>query len=523
MLRALSLLPGRSLRGRLILAFAGIIALTLLLVAIGFIFILRQHQEQRELIRLGALAGPVSFQVRALEQQGASVEEIAGSLVQQADDLDVRMVLIDRQGLISHDTEAGSDRLVGQRIDFAGGQRLGPLRRSRLLRVAEHRDRPLHFVAAAPGPPGAAGERFPGRPGGHFVALVSEPPTFWLVVREMAPRLVIPALVSLLASIGVAWLLAASIARPLARMTQAAEQIARGNYDQAISEGGADEIGRLGIAFNTMAREVARSQRALRDFVANVSHDLRTPLTSIQGFSQAMVEGALPRGGYVEAGRIINKEAARMRRLVEDLLELSKIESGEAMLTLEPVELVPLARRAGERAAAEAAERGVELAYRFEARQSVEADLRYIERVLDNLILNAVKHTPRGGKVTLTVTGDKMPPGETKPHASITVHNTGSVIPEQDLPRIFERFYRVDKSRAGSAEGSGLGLAIAREIVQSHGGQISATSSTSAGTEFVVRLPALAGTPVVGLRSGADIQAETAGASPAASLTKPVG
>ena len=126
-----------------------------------------------------------------------------------------------------------------------------------------------------------------------MLAVVHEPPTVLTVLREMAPRLLLAALVSLSASIVVAWLLAASIARPLARMTRAAEDMALGRDVHEIEARGDDEVGRLSVAFNTMLREVARSQRTLRDFVANVSHDLRTPLTSIQGFSQAMVDGAL--------------------------------------------------------------------------------------------------------------------------------------------------------------------------------------------------------------------------------------
>ncbi len=486
-----------SLRTRLIAAFAAVIFLTLFLVGIGFLFIFRQQLEQREMFRLASVARQVTFQVQALERGGFTAREIAETLGQQADELDVRVVLANQQGVIFHDTESG---LVGQRIDMSSGQRLGPLRRARLSPMPGAQVDPrLFFIAVDRSPPGGTlAERFLGRPSTYVVALVSEPQTLWTALREMASRLLLAAFVSILASIGVAWLLAASIARPLARMTQAAEAVAQGQYDQEIPEAGTDEVGRLATAFNSMTREVARSNRTLRDFVANVSHDLRTPLTSIQGFSQAMVDGTLrEREDWVEAGRIVNEETERMRRLVEDLLELSKMEAGQAALDLAEVDFATLVGQAVERAERAAAERRVELVYRPLAAPTVRADTRRIERVVDNLLGNAIKHTPLGGAITVAL--DRI--AESGPRARLAVHNSGSLIPPEDLPRIFERFYQVDKSRAGSAGGSGLGLAIAREIVQAHGGRISANSSPASGTEFTVTIPCLDPVPVVGIGS----------------------
>ena len=470
----------RSLRTRLIAAFAAIIFLTLALVVIGFLFILRQYQEQRELIRLSALASPVAFQVRALEQQGATPANVRDFLTRQADELDVRMVLLGPRAAITFDTDGS---LVGQQLNLGSAERFGPLRRARLAGPPGVQDPRVFFVAVGAGG-GGAGDRV-GRPGGGLLALVSQPRTVWDVLREMAPRLAAAASVSLLASIVVAWVLAASIARPLARMTRAAEAISRGQYEQQIPDHGSDEVGRLSAAFNAMAREVARSQRTLRDFVANVSHDLRTPLTSIQGFSQAMVDGALHAPEeYSEAGRVVNEEAGRMRRLVEDLLELSKIESGQVVLNLAEHDLGQIAAQAAERAERRVAERGVSLDLAVESSPLVRADGRWLERAVDNLVDNAARHTPAGGEITLTV---GRQPDDGRPF--LRVHNTGSYIPSDELPRLFERFYQLDKSRAGSAEGSGLGLAIAREIVQAHGGRIVAESSRTGGTAFGVILP----------------------------------
>jgi two-component system sensor histidine kinase ResE len=271
--------------------------------------------------------------------------------------------------------------------------------------------------------------------------------------------------------------------------------MARGNYDQqlpVLKTG--DEIGRLGTAFNAMAREVARSHRAMRDLLANVSHDLRTPLTSIQGFAGALLDGTLSgAAGAREAGRVISEEAERMRRLVEDLLYLGRIESGEAQIERHPVDLAELASAARLRFAFRAEDAGVELRVQAPDGVPIVGDPHRLAQVLDNLLDNAFKHTPPGGSVTVSVQAEAPATGSTRaprvtPRALLAVHNSGSVIPRDELDRVFERFYQLDKARAGKA-GRGLGLAIAREIVQAHGGTISVESDAATGTSFLVRLP----------------------------------
>jgi signal transduction histidine kinase len=505
-----SLRPAHSLRARLILAFAAIIFLTLLLVGIGFVFIIRQYQDQRERLRVGTVIGPIMGQARQLDQQGRTLEEARDFLDRQADDLDVRLVLVRGPGIIVYDS---GETLMSRRIDVQAAEPLGPLQRWRLVVAPGVEDPRLRFIFLQPGigPGGGDRDRPPPRPGNVTLAVVHEPPTVLSVIREMAPRLMLAALVSLSASIVVAWLLAASIARPLARMTRAAEDMALGRYDHEIEARGEDEVGRLSAAFNMMMREVARSHRTLRDFVANVSHDLRTPLTSIQGFSQAMVDGALRSPeDYAEAGRVINEEAERMRRLVEDLLELSKIESGQVRLDLEPCELEILAHQAAERAERRAEDQGVGLALAIDDAPLVRADGRWVERAVDNLLDNALKHTPAGGRVTIATGAMTVPPGarvmspigrRTGGFGYIAVHNTGSFIPPGDQPRVFERFYQLDKARSTSGAGSGLGLAIAQEIIQAHGGWIHVQSSRAGGTEFAILLPLLDRLPGRGVGS----------------------
>jgi signal transduction histidine kinase len=189
-----------------------------------------------------------------------------------------------------------------------------------------------------------------------------------------------------------------------------------------------------------------------------------------------------------------------MRRLVEDLLELSKIESGQVRLEMEPTELEILAHQAAERAERRAEEGGVGLALAIDETPVVKADSRWVERAVDNLLDNALKHTPTGGTITLATGTMTVPPGasvlspvgkRSGGFGYIAVHNTGSFIPPADQPRIFERFYQLDKARSTSGAGSGLGLAIAQEIIQAHGGWIHVQSSRAGGTELSVLLPLL--------------------------------
>jgi len=223
----------------------------------------------------------------------------------------------------------------------------------------------------------------------------------------------------------------------------------------------------------------------MRDLLANVAHELKTPLTSIQGFSQALIEAAVhSTEEYERAGRIINDEAERMRRLVEDLLYLSQIESGQVRMEHEPVNVRALLYNCLERIVRRAQEAGLELKLLAgDALPPVIGDERRLEQVVTNLLDNALRYTPRGGQIRLQA---RFQQGKIE----VSVQNTGSYIPPEDLKRVFERFYRVDRARSG--RNGGLGLSIVAEIVAAHGGQVQALSSVDEGTEFRFTLPVAA-------------------------------
>jgi len=477
-----------SLRSKLIGAFALIIFLSLFLAGTAFVFLLREYQARLALNQLADLALPLSYQVDVLERAGADPAEIGRFLDEQAQEVHVRLLLVNGRGQVLADT---GGTLVGQAIPAQTGRKLSPVRHTRWDTYRTPDGQELYFVASEPRPDRPALERFAGRTPSYGV-VVAVPETsvaagWW----ELAPMLSLAAALSLLVSTGVAVVLARSIAGPIAQITRASERMARGDYDQHILVRGHDEVGKLAESFNRMAREVARSHRTLKDFLVNVSHELRTPLTSIQGFAQAMADGTvLTPEEYAAAGQVVEEESNRMRRLVDDLLELSRLESGQVRMEREPMDLKELLRASVHRAQRWADEKGVSLGLEVGTLPPILGDGHWLEQVFANLLDNAVKHTPADGLVT--VRAHSEPVGSSGQRGIVVeVHNTGSCIPPEDLPRVFERFYQVDRSRA--TVGTGLGLAIVQEIVQAHGGAVSARSDSAVGTAFVVALPAVEG------------------------------
>ena len=297
------------------------------------------------------------------------------------------------------------------------------------------------------------------------------------------------------------------VASPLRNMTNAARHVASGEFRQ-IQVGGPGEVKTLAHAFNEMVDRVHASQRSQRDFVANVSHDLKTPLTSIQGFAQAILDGTADDPEALrQSAQVIYDEAGRMNRMVMDLLELARLDSGMAGFEKVMVAIKPLLDSLLENFALQAREKEVKLELACEDNlPSMIADPDRLAQVFTNLLDNALKYTPAGGEVLLSARrSDDL--------LEIAVADSGPGIPAADLDRIFERFYQTDKSRpGGEGRGVGLGLAIAREIVLAHGGSISAynvggnnqeqkAAAPGSGSVFVVKLPFVSGEqPATALR-----------------------
>jgi len=220
-----------------------------------------------------------------------------------------------------------------------------------------------------------------------------------------------------------------------------------------------------------------------REFVANVSHELRTPLSVVQGYTETLLEGAWKDDKSApEFLVIIDKNVRRLSAIVSDLLDLSKLESGGHVLDPRPVDVKALVERVTEAFRPVAERKRQQLIQEVEPRAGfVQADAPLLERALSNLVDNALKYTPEGGRVRVTAGSDSS-------QVFLTVEDNGMGIPDSDLPRVFERFYRVDKSRSRDLGGTGLGLSIVKHIIQLHGGTISVRSAVGTGSTFTIRL-----------------------------------
>jgi two-component system, OmpR family, sensor histidine kinase VicK len=230
--------------------------------------------------------------------------------------------------------------------------------------------------------------------------------------------------------------------------------------------------------------EQQKLDRMRREFVANVSHELRTPLTSIKSYTETLLDGVLDDRETSERFlNVINSESDRMTRLVRDLLQLSRLDNQQMQWNMQGVSLVPLVKDCIDKIQIEAKNKEQQLeSFVIGEIPDISADRDRIEQVVLNIVSNSIKYTPSGGKITVYI-------GRLYSEVYIKVSDTGMGIPESDLPRIFERFYRVDKARSREMGGTGLGLAIAKEIVEAHKGNISIISELGKGTEITVKLP----------------------------------
>jgi signal transduction histidine kinase len=303
--------------------------------------------------------------------------------------------------------------------------------------------------------------------------------------REYLARTTRSSFYAALAATLVALVLGAFLARtltlPVRELTAATKVLAGGVVRQQVPVRSRDELGALAASFNQMSADLAQAVEQRRQMTADIAHDLRTPLTVMAGYLEALRDGVLPPSA--ERFEVMHQEAQHLRRLVEDLRTLSLAEAGELALNREPVPpglvLEQAAVAYGHLAGRQAIELRVDVAAGLPL---VSVDLDRLAQVLGNLLANALRYTPAGGEICLAAAQD----GD---DVLLTVQDTGTGISPGDLPHVFDRFYRSSQARSDGGE-SGLGLAIARSLVELHGGTISAISTLGEGTTFTIRLPA---------------------------------
>jgi signal transduction histidine kinase len=269
---------------------------------------------------------------------------------------------------------------------------------------------------------------------------------------------------------------------PLKQIMYAASRISNGEFDKRVNIKSTDEVGELAKAFNHMAAALQNIEEMRREFIANVSHELRTPMTSIRGFIEGILDGTIPQDKQDHYLTIVRDETNRLNRLVNDLLDLARMEAGETKINPVVFDINELLRRCVIKLESLLVEKNLVVDADFEEEDiPVRADPDAIERVVYNLMHNAIKFTPAGGKISLITR-------KSRDTAEVTVRDTGIGIEPEELDMIWDRFYKSDKSRSRDKTGTGLGLAIVRNIVNEHGQTIRAESKPGEGTAFTFTL-----------------------------------
>lgn len=280
-------------------------------------------------------------------------------------------------------------------------------------------------------------------------------------------------------ALGLARMLARGMTKPLREMSEASRRMARGDYDTSISTRSRDEVGRLAEAFNSMARNLAEVEQLRKDLVANVSHELKTPISAMRARIENILDG-IERADHATL-EVMLEQCNRLAGMVEQLLDLSRLEAGDLVPELQPLSPGETARSVVAEVVMARKPQDVTIDVDVPHNQVIQADPRLFHHLLFNLVDNAARLTPPGGRVAVSAE-------QQDGWWQLTVADTGPGIPPGDLTRIFERFYRVDPGRSRDDGGTGIGLAVVRSIVEAHGGTIWAENSPAGGAVFRVRL-----------------------------------
>jgi len=475
----------KTLKSRVIATYLLVVFISILVASVVFMFFLAHNHRDTERYDLVREATAVAREV-------SRVNNLLGFLVQEeipGPDRPQRLI----QGIL--DSEAAVIKAKLFVVDQEG-KVVVQARRRPLLGIREPGLPRRLMTKSVP----TAGDRSFSRFGKEYL-IVSAPtmidrdtPGFLMAMKAVGEMgsvasslvwyMVLAGAIAFAAATLVALYFSNAVSRPVRAVAAAARKMAAGDYDQKVESTGSDEISELADDFNIMAERVRTTYRLQRDFVGDVSHELRTPLTSIEGFSQALLDGvASSEEERQRSLAIINEESKRMVRVLNDLLLLSEIDAGGLHPEKRPVDVMDLMRKIASLFHGRAEQGGIDLRVDVPpVAMTMQTDPDRLERVLTNLLDNAFKYTGSGGTIVLSAS---KAPGS----VSISVADTGLGIAAELLPQIFDRFYRVEKSRSTKHGGAGLGLSICKELVETLGGSMQVQSLEGKGTTFTVTLP----------------------------------
>jgi signal transduction histidine kinase len=451
----------RSVGARLFLSYLAVVAIGLLAASITISGLLVRYENEVSQLRLQELSAPLLTAMTAALRQNQQPKDIIGGLAEQAQAANVRLLML------------GSNRRVLVDSDNVMTNQTLPTPSSGNFGSFIDKGDPWLFVQSI-FRPAATGTN-------PAIIVVARPrAAFADALRILFPSLIVAGVVAAGFALVVAGLLSRTITKPLRELAAVARRFAKGDYRVRFPASGPTEVAQMGGAFNDMAGEIERSRGSEQAFLADISHELRTPLTSIQGFAQAIVDGEAAGAAIEPAAKIIQREARRLMRMVEGLLQVARLQSGTQDLSRERVETSALLATA--RAALEPQAQDAGVTFAFAASPdlpAVRGDPDKLAQLFLNLLDNAVKHSPKGGKVQVDAMRENG-------HAIVRVRDQGSGLPQGAETRLFRRFYRGENAQR---DGAGLGLAIAQAIAEAHGGSITARNVDAGGAEFTVRLP----------------------------------
>jgi len=458
-----------SLQSRLLLAFTLVILLT-----ISAVFLMMWQATTGRIQRFGdrierMVSGRIQFTVTDYYRIHGRWDGIQPLIEQLGEQLKYRIILTDIDGkIIADSTKDASDAQ---------------------LNLDKFVSRPVTLSRESPGsvppesPPPSQSES--SIIGNLFLMPLTQSEISFaalqIMYNEIGGYFIVGALLAVIVAIIITLFLSRRILAPVKALTAAAQLLGKGDFSQRVQIRDKSEIGELASTFNSMAGNLERDEQLRRDMVADVAHELRSPLTNVRGYLEAIQDGVTKPDGKTIGS--IYDETMLLSRLVDDLQELSLAESGELKLYCQDEEMPELIRQAVSAVQAKAVDKGISLSMALpDNLPLVYIDFLRIKQVLLNLLENAIVHTPSGGmiKVGAQEKGDMV---------EISVTDSGEGIPDGELPNIFERFHRVDKSRSRATGGSGLGLTIAKYFVEAHQGKIEVQSEPGKGSRFAFSVP----------------------------------
>ena len=476
-----------SLQWKLILASSSLVVAALVLAGGLFVLLTQDEEEERALDHTVAAAPSIYNGFLQHLLQGNSLDELESYVREAAQQYDVRILMLDESSQVIVDT---SGDLTGEQLAIPGSVQPEPRFAFRTDRYQSWQpaegDPGCELILVSPFPPGILlaqpGSTEPGR--GQigrieqglvlrYQLVVAVPESTitdaWL---HLLPSLLIAGAIALPIAVALAVLAARYITRPLNQLTAAVQQMAQGTFDVDVSVSRQDEVGQLARAFSTMATRVGETYQQMCTLLASVSHDVKTPLTSILGFAQALRTGVVQ--GEAESrrvGDVIHQEAERLTNRLNDVIYLVELESGQVVLQYEEMDLRALIQGMLVTTTAAAEQKGVGVSTALAEGIVLSGDRAKLERAFENLLDNARKFTPSGGEIRVHTFADPEQPGQ----VCIQIENAAPDVHPEELPQLFERFYRRDRAGTGRSAGTGLGLAIARELIELHGGTLDAS------------------------------------------------